>query len=79
QSTTSNAEFIHIAENQEQLLRFYGKINGYPAWILLDSGASKNFVDKKFADKNQLLKKPTSPFSVELADGRRKEVTTKVE
>ncbi|CAG8793889.1 13773_t:CDS:1, partial [Acaulospora morrowiae] len=46
QPTTLDAEFIHIEENQEQLLRFNGKINGRPAWILLDSGASKNFVDK---------------------------------
>ncbi|CAG8768663.1 5927_t:CDS:1, partial [Acaulospora morrowiae] len=43
QPTTSDAEFIHIEENQEQLLRFNDKINGRPAWILLDSGASKNF------------------------------------
>jgi hypothetical protein len=72
------AEFIHIEENQEQLLRFNGKINGRPAWILLDSGASKNFVDLKFVNKNRIGKKPTQPFSVELADGRKKEVTTEV-
>jgi hypothetical protein len=75
---SSSAEFVHIEENQEQLLRFNGKINGRPAWILLDSGASKNFVDQKFVHKNRLPKKATTPFSVELADGRRKEVNTEV-
>jgi hypothetical protein len=49
---STSAEFVHIEENQEQLLRFNGKINGRPAWILLDSGASKNFVDQKFVHKN---------------------------
>ena len=78
-SPPPSAEFVHIEENQEQLLRFNGKINGRPAWILLDSGASKNFVDQKFVHKNRIPKKPTTPFSVELADGRKKEVTTEVE
>ena len=41
-------ELTHIEENKEQLLRFNGRINGHPAWILLDSGASRNFVDENF-------------------------------
>src|SRR5271155_4397235 len=44
----SNIELTHIEENKEQLLRFNEKINGHPAWILLDSGASRNFVNEKF-------------------------------
>ena len=38
-------ELTHIEENKEQLLYFNGKINGNSAWILLDSDASRNFVD----------------------------------
>ena len=43
-----STEFVHIEENQKQLLQFNGKINNQPIWILLDSGTSKNFVDQKF-------------------------------
>src|SRR5436309_3764453 len=77
-SPPPSAVFVHIEENQEQLLRFNGKINGRPAWILLDSGASRNFVDQKFVNKNRIPKKPTPKFSVELADGRKKEVITEI-
>jgi hypothetical protein len=73
-----NAELTHIAENKEQLLRFNGRINGHPAWILLDSGASRNFVDEKFAQKYQLAQTSTKPFTVELADGRKKEVNKEI-
>jgi hypothetical protein len=76
--SSSTAEFIHIEENKEQLLRFNGKIDGKPAWILLDSGASRNFVDQKFVQRHRLATKSTTPFTVELADGRKKEVKTEV-
>jgi hypothetical protein len=71
-------ELTHIEENKEQLLRFNGKINGYPAWILLDSGASRNFVDEKFVQKHKFGKKTTTPFTVELADGSKKEVKNEI-
>src|SRR5437763_12854007 len=45
-------ELTHIEENKEQLLRFNGRINGHPAWILLNSSASRNFVDEKFVQKH---------------------------
>ena len=57
-------KLTYIEENKEQLLRFNGKINGYPAWILLDSGASRNFVDEKFVQKHKLGKKTTTLFTV---------------
>ena len=71
-------ELTHIEENKKQLLRFNGKINRYPAWILLDSGASRNFVDEKFVQKHKLGKKTTTPFTVELADGSKKEVKNEI-
>src|SRR5579862_8463876 len=78
-SSSSTAEFVRLEENREQLLRFNGHINRKPAWILLDSEASKNFVDKKFVEKYQLSQTsiPTT-LSIELADGRKKEVTKEV-
>ena len=78
-SSSSTAEFVRLEENREQLLRFNGHINGKSTWILLDSGASKNFVDKKFVEKYQLpqTSMPTT-LSVELANGRKKEVTREV-
>ena len=77
-SSSSTAEFVRLEENKEQLLRFNGKINGKTAWILLDSGASRNFVDKKFVAKHHMKANTTSPLTVELADRRKKEVTTEV-
>jgi len=56
---STDIEFVHIEENKEQLLRFNGKINGRPAWILLDSGASRNFVDNKFALQHHMTRKNT--------------------
>ncbi|CAG8801992.1 21857_t:CDS:2, partial [Racocetra persica] len=55
-------------KNRKQLLKFNSKINGHPAWILLDSRASCNFIDKDFATQNKLILKTVSPLSVELAD-----------
>src|SRR5436305_9307469 len=79
QASTSDAEFIHIEDNKEQLLRFNGKINGRPAWILLDSGASRNFVSKKFARRHHLTQTPTAKLMVELADGWKTEVESEIE
>src|SRR5271170_6611323 len=41
----NNLELTNAEGMQEQLFRI-NKINGYSAWILLDSGASCNFLDK---------------------------------
>jgi hypothetical protein len=78
-TSSSSAEFVRLEENKEQLLHFNGKINGKSAWILLDSGASRNFINKKFARQHKLPQiETTTPFTVELADGRKKEVTSEV-
>jgi len=72
----NNEELVHVeltqAEtNRDQLLRFNGKVNGKRAWILLDSGASRNFINEKFVRENHLKTKTTTPITVELADGRK--------
>ena len=77
-SSSSTAKFVRLEENKEQLLRFNGKINGKTAWILLDSSVSRNFVDKKFVAKHYMKANTTSSLTIELADGRKKEVTTEV-
>ncbi|CAG8728023.1 18297_t:CDS:2, partial [Acaulospora morrowiae] len=75
---SSSIEFVRLKENKEQLLCFNGKINGRSAWILLDSEASRNFVDTKFAKKHHLQKIDMAPIIVELADGQKKGVITEV-
>jgi len=64
---------LELEKNKECLLRFNGQINGKNAWILLDSGASRNFINEKFVEEHQLAIKTTSPLTIELADGRKKE------
>ncbi|CAG8710615.1 17082_t:CDS:2, partial [Racocetra fulgida] len=67
--TNNSLELTQVEKNCERLLKFNGKINGHSAWILLDSGASRNFIDKNFATWNKLTLKTVSPLSLELADG----------
>jgi len=55
-----------------------GKINGHPAWILLDSGASRNFLDENFVNNNNIPLQTSSPMTIELADGRKQETNTSV-
>src|SRR6185369_13659284 len=75
EDTASNnrLELVQLEKNRESLLRFNGKINGKDACILLDSGASRNFIDRKFVEENKLAVKVTTPLTIELADGRKKE------
>ena len=77
-SINNNAELTFLEDNRERLLRFKGKVNGHSAWILLDSGASRNFIDEKFVQQHKLSTQGTKSFSVELADGRKKEITQAV-
>jgi hypothetical protein len=68
-----NIESTHT-NNKEQLLTFKGKINGHEALILLDSGASRNFVDTKFVQGYKLATKDITPIKVVFADGAQKEI-----
>ena len=71
-------ELIHITDNKERLLWFNAMINGHKAWILVDSGASGNFISEGFVEKHKLAMKDAQPFEVEFADGRKKQVTKAV-
>jgi hypothetical protein len=72
---TYNMESLYTTTNtSEQLLRFKGKINGHEAWILLDSGASRNFIDTKFVQKHNLATQDITPLMVQMADGTQQEI-----
>ena len=67
-------ELINISDNKEQLLRFNGIANGHPAWILLNSRASRNFIDQAFITKHKLPTQFMKPIKVEFADGTKREI-----
>jgi len=69
----NSLEINRTEGNQERLLRFNGNVNGKKAWILLDSGASRNFVDKDFIQRNHFPTKTNKTLTIELADGRKQE------
>jgi len=70
ETTVARAEQDSSA-NREALLKFEGNISGKPAIILLDSGASRNYIGSTFIKRNPLRIKPAEnpSESVELADG----------
>src|SRR5581483_12185232 len=53
-------------------------INGHPAWILLDSGASRNFISETFMKKKKMTTTKAKPFKVEFADGTKSQVLQEV-
>ena len=69
--SNNNAELTNMEENREQLIRLQGKINGHPARILIDSGASRNFLDKQFVERQGIQTQNIDHVTVELADGRK--------
>jgi len=71
-------ELIHIQDTAEELLRFNGLINGHPAWILLDSGASRNFISETFVKKKKMTITKAKPFKVEFANRTKLQVSQEV-
>src|SRR3954447_5262400 len=67
-------ELSSITSTKEQLLRFNGTINGCQAWILLDSGASRNFISTEFVNQNCLTTAEIKSFKVKFADGSKSDV-----
>lgn len=59
-----------------RLLTISGRLNGYPATVLIDGGAGANFVSKRFVHTYDLRPVPTSILStVTLANGHRSAVS----
>ena len=71
-------ELARIENNHNQLLRFNGKVEGNDTWILVDSGATGNFINEQFVKQHQLKRRQTNFNTIELADGRTREVTEEI-
>src|SRR5215213_2249375 len=76
--THNSLELTQVEEDRERLLRFKGQINGHAAWILVDSGASRNFINQEFVQRNNIVAEKVSPISVELADGSKSETSKSI-
>ena len=55
-------ELKRIESNKERLIRFKGRVNGREAWMLLDSGSSKNFIDAEYIKRHHLKSKPKKKY-----------------
>lgn len=56
-------------ESTEQLLKLSAKVNGERAAVLIDSGASEDFISESFAQRLKLRNDPSQTRTVCLADG----------
>ena len=57
-------------EHSDSLLLLQARLNGIKAVVLIDSGASENFVSQQFLSRHKLRLSEVSVLSVVLADGR---------
>src|SRR6185295_6253676 len=64
-----------LEDERERLIRFNESVNKKKAWLLLDSGSARNFIDKSFVKWRNLKFQNIKPFTVELADGTKKEIS----
>ncbi|CAG8666742.1 1542_t:CDS:2, partial [Diversispora eburnea] len=71
--SNNNIELNHVS-HRKRLIRIKGKIDEHPAQILIDSGATKNFIDRDFAYKNQLQISNDNKITVELANGNKESI-----
>ena len=67
-------ESERLESEYEKLIRFNGSINKKKAWLLLDSGSARNFIDKTFVKQQNLKCQNIELFTIELADGTNKEI-----
>src|SRR5688572_6942097 len=74
QSRQPNDEFLTLhSTSKHAMMRIAGSINGKPATILIDSGASTNFVERAFWQKHNLCTVSGKTTRVTLADGSRRD------
>ena len=65
-----NLSSAATGDYSRQLLTIQVSINGIPCNFLIDSGASRNFINESFADNNRLRLTPLSQsLRIRLADG----------
>lgn len=58
---------------QPQTMKLQGMVKGESVLVLIDSGASHNFISTKLVQKLGLAVDPTNSFQVRLGDGHRKQ------
>ncbi|MCH80537.1 Ty3/gypsy retrotransposon protein [Trifolium medium] len=59
----------HIAHDTPQTIRFQGEIQGVPVLVLVDSGATHNFISQKLVYKMDWSRENTSQMRIKLGDG----------
>ena len=77
--SNNNLELTNAERNRERLLHVNRTINENAAWILLDSGASRNFLDEQFVKRCNLPTRKSDTVTIELADGRKQETSQHVD
>jgi hypothetical protein len=60
-----------MGTNKPQSIQLKGTVQGVPVLILVDSGATHNFVDKKLVKKMNWAVADTPPMCIKLGDGSR--------
>lgn len=76
--SNSNIEFNNIEESRKQLLRINGEIDGKSVWIMIDSGATENFISESFVEKHKMNYQIVKNLPVQLADGHHKTINRMV-
>ena len=69
----SEPEISNVSQevNQNELLRFKGRIGGHDAVILIDSGSTHDLISAEFIQKYRIdTRNLEGPFEVTMADGR---------
>ena len=59
----------HMANHTPQTIRFQGEIQGVPVLVLVDSGATHNFISQKLVGKMDWVVERTSQMRIKLGDG----------
>jgi hypothetical protein len=65
----NNMELSHLENPRKQLLQTNGKTDGHHAWILIDCGATENFISQNFVKQQRLETRSVGSLSVQLPDG----------
>lgn len=78
QKENNNMELSNLESKHKQLLQITIKIADQNIWMLIDSGAIKNFISESFVKQQQMETKPMGTLSVQLPDGRDKGVNKAV-
>jgi hypothetical protein len=81
-SAVDSAQLANVSMTEEpdsgSMLRFRGKIGRCDGDILIDSGATSNYVSEEFVTKNRMKTTKTAGVRVQLADGTICECTARL-